>query len=163
MVEGSIVGSFLCGLLALPGISMLSDGLKRTESNFNAKSAGITSTLLIVALIVAFTPTIFQKIFGTFDLVCTDVGGEAVVNGVVAKGCGYVRSDPAADFVYNSATKYLMYICTAVLLLTYAIGLMFTLMTHAHTIYPSMVNQRPKKGILSPLSLTCRYKGRSFE
>ena len=61
MVEGSIIGSFMAGLLALPGVSMLSGGLRIKEQRFNAKAAGVTSTMLIMALIGAFGPTLFQE------------------------------------------------------------------------------------------------------
>jgi Ca2+:H+ antiporter len=64
MVEGSIIGSFLCGILALPGASMLSGGIMRKEQRFNARSAGVTSTMIIMAIIGAFTPTLFQQIYG---------------------------------------------------------------------------------------------------
>lgn len=70
MVEGSIIGSFLCGLLALPGAAMLVGGLKRKEQRFNVKSAGVTGTLMIMALIGAFTPTLFQQIYGGYELRC---------------------------------------------------------------------------------------------
>lgn len=40
LVEGSIIGSFLAGLLLMPGVSMVSGGIKRKEQRFNAKSAG---------------------------------------------------------------------------------------------------------------------------
>ncbi|CAG8794817.1 1043_t:CDS:2, partial [Racocetra fulgida] len=39
LAEGSIIGSLLCGVLLLPGLSMISGGLKRKEQKFNAKSA----------------------------------------------------------------------------------------------------------------------------
>ncbi len=54
MVEGSIIGSFLCGILALPGASMFSGGLKRKEQRFNAKSAGVTSTMMIMGKVGIF-------------------------------------------------------------------------------------------------------------
>jgi Ca2+:H+ antiporter len=41
LVEGSLIGSFLAGVLLMPGCSMLSGAVKRKEQKFNAKSAGM--------------------------------------------------------------------------------------------------------------------------
>jgi Ca2+:H+ antiporter len=65
LVEGSIVGSILAGVLLMPGLSMLSGALKRKEQKFNAKSAGVTSTMLIMATIGTLTPTMFYQIYGS--------------------------------------------------------------------------------------------------
>lgn len=47
LVEGSLIGSFLAGVLLMPGMSMLSSSVKRKEQRFNAKSAGKATTILI--------------------------------------------------------------------------------------------------------------------
>ena len=65
LVEGSLIGSILVGVLLLPGCSMVSGGIKRKEQKFNAKSAGVTSTMLIMALIGALSPTLFYQMFGS--------------------------------------------------------------------------------------------------
>jgi Ca2+:H+ antiporter len=65
LVEGSIVGSILAGVLLMPGVSMCSGALKRKEQRFNAKSAGVTSTMLIMAIIGTLTPTMFYQTYGT--------------------------------------------------------------------------------------------------
>jgi Ca2+:H+ antiporter len=69
LVEGSIVGSILAGVLFMPGISMCSGALKRKEQKFNAKSAGVTSTMLIMAIIGTLTPTLFYQTYGSVSLV----------------------------------------------------------------------------------------------
>lgn len=68
LVEGSIVGSILAGVLLMPGLSMCSGALKRKEQRFNAKSAGVTSTMLIMATIGTLTPTMFYQIYGSVSL-----------------------------------------------------------------------------------------------
>ena len=68
LVEGSIVGSILAGVLLMPGLSMCSGALKRKEQKFNAKSAGVTSTMLIMATIGTLTPTMFYQIYGSVSL-----------------------------------------------------------------------------------------------
>lgn len=65
LVEGSIVGSILAGVLLMPGTSMCSGALKRKEQRFNAKSAGVTSTMLIMAIIGTLTPTMFYQTYGS--------------------------------------------------------------------------------------------------
>ncbi|KAJ3058364.1 hypothetical protein HK102_010536, partial [Quaeritorhiza haematococci] len=165
IVEGSIIGSFLCGLLALPGAAMFSGGLVRKEQRFNAKSAGVTSTMLIMALIGAFTPTLFQEVYGTFELRCgecpasiftpppsshgvdatgnfsTAVGADSTAAAAMllaCKGCRYTQPHPTLDPIYKKHTRPLMYFCAVCLVMTYGIGLWFTLRTHAKRIYPSL-------------------------
>jgi Ca2+:H+ antiporter len=65
LVEGSIVGSILAGVLLMPGLSMVSGAFKRKEQRFNAKSAGVTSTMLIMAIIGTLTPTLFYQTYGS--------------------------------------------------------------------------------------------------
>jgi Ca2+:H+ antiporter len=67
-VEGSIIGSIFAGILFLPGLSMCFGAIKRKTQRFNAKSAGVTSTMLLFAVIAAFGPTLFYQIYGTVRL-----------------------------------------------------------------------------------------------
>lgn len=71
LVEGSIVGSIFAGILFLPGISMCFGALKKKTQRFNVKSAGVTSTMLLFAVVACFGPTLFYQIYGsvsTLDL-----------------------------------------------------------------------------------------------
>lgn len=65
LVEGSIVGSLLAGVLLMPGMSMCGGAVRRKEQKFNAKSAGVTSMMLMMAFIGALTPTLFYQTYGT--------------------------------------------------------------------------------------------------
>jgi Ca2+:H+ antiporter len=65
LVEGSVIGSIFAGILFLPGLSMCCGAIKRKTQRFNAKSAGVTSTMLLFAVIAAFGPTLFYQIYGT--------------------------------------------------------------------------------------------------
>lgn len=65
LVEGSIIGSVLAGVLLMPGLSMIGGAIRRKEQKFNARSAGVTSTMLIMAIIGTLTPTLFYEIYGT--------------------------------------------------------------------------------------------------
>ncbi len=64
LVEGSIIGSILAGVLLMPGLSMISSAWVKKESKFNAKSAGVTSTMLVMAMIGVLAPTMFYQIYG---------------------------------------------------------------------------------------------------
>jgi len=64
LVEGSVIGSIFAGILLLPGLSMCFGALKRKTQRFNVKSAGVTSTMLLFAMIGAFGPTLFYQIYG---------------------------------------------------------------------------------------------------
>lgn len=69
LVEGSIIGSIFAGILFLPGLSMCFGAIKRKTQRFNVKSAGVTSTMLLFAVIAAFGPTLFYQIYGSVSLV----------------------------------------------------------------------------------------------
>lgn len=69
LVEGSIVGSLLAGVLLMPGASMCAGALRKKEQKFNAKSAGVTSMMLIMAFIGTLTPTLFYQIYGNVSTI----------------------------------------------------------------------------------------------
>ncbi|KAF4617939.1 hypothetical protein D9613_006024 [Agrocybe pediades] len=138
LVEGSIVGSLLAGVLLMPGMSMCSGALRRKELKFNAKSAGVTSMMLIMAIIGALAPTLFYQTYGNFQLICR--GCPQSPNRPedapwICDHCYYKHPDPVDDPFYQSTVKSLMYFCAAVLLLSYLIGLWFSLRTHATQIW----------------------------
>jgi Ca2+:H+ antiporter len=69
LVEGSIVGSLLAGVLLMPGMSMCGGAVRRKEQKFNAKSAGVTSMMLIMAFIGTLAPTLFYQTYGSVSYV----------------------------------------------------------------------------------------------
>lgn len=135
LVEGSIVGSLLAGVLLMPGMSMCSGAFRRKEMSFNAKSAGVTSMLLIMAFIGTLTPTLFYQTYGSFQLVCEGCPEDAKGVPWVCQHCYYEHPDPVNDPFYQSTVKQLMYFCAWVLVLSYLIGLWFSLRTHATQIW----------------------------
>jgi Ca2+:H+ antiporter len=68
LVEGSIIGSIFAGILFLPGLSMCFGALKRKTQRFNVRSAGVTSTMMLFAMIGAFGPTLFYQIYGSVSV-----------------------------------------------------------------------------------------------
>ncbi|GJE91758.1 calcium/proton exchange-like protein [Phanerochaete sordida] len=140
LVEGSIVGSLLAGVLLMPGASMCSGAIRQKEMKFNAKSAGITSMLLIMAFIGTIAPTLFYQTYGSFQLVCEGcpAGTSLTLPKTppwVCDHCYYEHPDPVDDPFYQSTVKSLMFFCAAILLLSYLIGLWFSLRTHASQIW----------------------------
>ncbi|MCO5598584.1 hypothetical protein L7F22_052681 [Adiantum nelumboides] len=136
LVEGSIVGSILAGVLLMPGVSMCSGAMRRKEQRFNARSAGVTSTMLIMAIIGILTPTLFYQIYGTFQLTCKGCPADTLPGEAwTCKRCFYEHVPPATDPFYQENVKGLMYTCTVVLVLSYGIGLWFSLRTHASQIW----------------------------
>ncbi|KAG9090270.1 hypothetical protein FRC07_012149, partial [Ceratobasidium sp. 392] len=140
LVEGSIVGSLLAGVLLMPGASMCSGALRQKEQRFNARSAGVTSTMLIMAIIGVVCPTLFYQTYGNFQLVCdgcpTQLPGQEVPDAPwTCHHCRYEHPDPIYDPFYQSTVKSLMYFCAGVLLFSYLIGLWFSLRTHATSIW----------------------------
>ncbi|KAI9474093.1 MAG: hypothetical protein EXX96DRAFT_596945 [Benjaminiella poitrasii] len=142
LVEGSLIGSILAGVLLMPGFSMISGAVKRKEQKFNAKSAGVTSTMLIMAIIGALSPTLFYQFFGSFELHCTGCPDMAEVNGSIAcSHCYYDQMNPSEDPVYQKSVKPFMWICAAILPSAYVIGLIFSLHTHADMVWKSQASK----------------------
>lgn len=136
LVEGSLIGSILAGVLLMPGLSMCSGATRRKEQRFNARSAGVTSTMLIMAIIGILTPTLFYQIYGTFQLSCTGCPKNALPGqDWSCKRCFYEHVPPATDPFYQENVKGLMYTCTVILVCSYGIGLWFSLRTHASQIW----------------------------
>lgn len=149
LVEGSIIGSILAGVLLMPGVSMVSGAMRRKEQRFNARSAGVTSTMLIMAIIGILTPTLFYQIYGTFQLTCNGcpAEGSAGSDTWTCKRCYYEHVPPATDPFYQSNVKGLMYTCTVVLVLSYGVGLWFSLRTHASQIWQTPMPQERQAAI----------------
>ncbi|KAE9407411.1 hypothetical protein BT96DRAFT_809638 [Gymnopus androsaceus JB14] len=151
LVEGSIVGSLLAGVGLMPGMSMVSSALRRKETRFNAGSAGVTSVMLIMAIVGALTPTLFYQTYGNFQLICTGCPNTPSLTQLnkpwVCDQCYYQHPDPVHDPFYQSTVKSLMFFCAAVLIFSYLVGLWFSLRTHASQIW-----QNPQQ-LLNPMDL----------
>lgn len=136
LVEGSIIGSLIAGVLLMPGGSMISGAFRRKEQRFNARSAGVTSTMLIMAIIGTLTPTLFYEIYGTvrlffqrtlpgrlsdlrlqFQLTCEGCPDTQTPGGVSCARCSYEHIDPADDPFYKGTVRYLSYVCASILVL----------------------------------------------
>ncbi|KOS22363.1 Low affinity vacuolar monovalent cation/H(+) antiporter [Escovopsis weberi] len=147
LVEGSVIGSIFAGILFLPGISMCFGALKRKTQRFNAKSAGVTSTMLLFAVVGAFGPTLFYQIYGTHEIKCTacEDHGHSGYNDAFGRDCSrcYFSQVPQLeDRFYLEAVRPYCYFAATMLFFSYLVGLWFTLRTHAAVIWNAEVEEK---------------------
>jgi len=64
LVKASITGSIIINVLLLIGLSMFVGGLKYKEQKFNKESAGLSSTMLIIAVIGLAMPSLYSMVVG---------------------------------------------------------------------------------------------------
>lgn len=104
LVKASITGSILGNLLLIMGFSMLLGGLRNGIQRFDRSTAGISSTMMTLAVIGLIVPTLFEVLHEI------QVGELDVFNTTVA--------DPALD--------YLSLGVAAILILLYVLSLIFS-------------------------------------
>lgn len=153
LVEGSVIGSVMAGVLLLPGTSMCFGAIKRKTQRFNAKSAGVTSTMLLFAVIAAFGPTLFYQIYGSYELQCGKCENEKQhhhPHNADCQLCYFSQVPAVGDYFYTTAVKPYCYFAAVTLFLSYMIGLWFTLRTHAAVIWATgeESQEKEKKHIL---------------
>ncbi|KAK5997755.1 Putative cation exchanger [Cladobotryum mycophilum] len=145
LVEGSVIGSIFAGILFLPGISMCFGALKRKTQRFNAKSAGVTSTMLLFAVVGAFGPTLFYQIYGTHEIKCVgceDHRNPGYTMGRDCSRCYFSQTPELDDRFYLEAVRPYCYFAATMLFFSYLIGLWFTLRTHAAVIWNAEVEEK---------------------
>jgi Ca2+:H+ antiporter len=107
VVKASVVGSILGNILLVMGAAMLAGGIGRDKQTFNATSASVQSTMLMLAAAALLMPAIFELVEG---------------QGLPA---------PSADAIdYDSTVEHLSLAVAIVLIGTYVVGLFFSLRTH---------------------------------
>ncbi|HEX6152503.1 MAG TPA: calcium/proton exchanger [Solirubrobacterales bacterium] len=113
VVKASIVGSILGNMLLVLGAAMLVGGLKRDKQTFNRTSAGVQTTMLLLAGGALLMPAIFELVEGQ---------GLPGVN--------------AESIDYDSTVEHLSLATAIVLMGTYALGLLFSMKTHRSLFNP---------------------------
>jgi len=107
VVKASVVGSILGNILLVMGAAMLAGGIGRDKQTFNATSASVQSTMLMLAAAALLMPAIFE-----------------LVEGQGLPG-------PSAEAInYDSTVEHLSLAVAIVLIGTYVVGLFFSLRTH---------------------------------
>jgi len=64
LVKASITGSIILNVLFLIGVAMVAGGLRYKEQKFNKESAGLASTMLIIAVVGLALPTLYDMVVG---------------------------------------------------------------------------------------------------
>lgn len=132
LVEGSIIGSIMAGVLVMPGLSMCAGALKRKTQRFNPNSTGATATMLMFSIVGLLAPTLFYSINGRTQLVCEPA------DCVPPHGCqcsSFRVPVTAFDALYVDVLRPLSITCCVALFISYIAGLFFTLRTHAAMIW----------------------------
>jgi Ca2+:H+ antiporter len=113
VVKASIVGSILGNMLLVLGAAMLAGGLRRDKQTFNRTSAGVQTTMLMLAAGALVMPAIFELVEG---------------QGLPGPGAEAIN--------YDSTVEHLSLAVAIVLIATYVGGLFFSMKTHRSLFNP---------------------------
>jgi Ca2+:H+ antiporter len=113
VVKASIIGSVLGNVLLVLGASMLVGGVTRDRQTFSARAARSQATMLLLASVALVMPAVFQLVRG---------------GGLPLPGAELVR--------FSSSVEGLSLTVAIVLLLSYAAGLWFSLVSHRDLFNP---------------------------
>eukprot|EP00005_Dracoamoeba_jomungandri_P001707 CAMPEP_0174254412 /NCGR_PEP_ID=MMETSP0439-20130205/3737_1 /TAXON_ID=0 /ORGANISM="Stereomyxa ramosa, Strain Chinc5" /LENGTH=759 /DNA_ID=CAMNT_0015335975 /DNA_START=135 /DNA_END=2414 /DNA_ORIENTATION=- len=147
LIQSSVTGSFLGALILLPGLAMIAGGYKKKQQKVSVAVTGVSSALLFIAIVGAFTPTIFYNFYGVYDIRCQNCmyNSTAAEDHYVCGGCEYDQTHFDDDPIFKKNVKPLMYAAAAILPIGYLIGLLFTFKTHKH-IYEQFEKQQHEEG-----------------
>jgi len=113
VVKASIVGSIIGNILLVMGAAMLAGGLRRDKQTFSKTGAAIQSSMLMLAAAALVMPAIFELV----------------------EGQGLPKpSDEAVH--YGGTVEHLSLAVAIVLIVTYCLGLLFSLKTHRDIFNP---------------------------
>lgn len=113
VVKASIVGSIIGNMLLVLGAAMLAGGIGRDKQHFSRTGASIQTTMLMLAGGALIMPAIFELV----------------------EGQGLPK--PGAEAVhYGGTVEHLSLAVAIVLLITYVVGLFFSLKTHRDLFNP---------------------------
>jgi Ca2+:H+ antiporter len=113
VVKASIVGSIIGNMLLVLGAAMLAGGIGRERQRFSRTSASIQTTMLMLASGALIMPAIFELVEG---------------KGLPAPGSEAIH--------YGGTVEHLSLAVAVVLIITYVIGLFFSLKTHRDLFNP---------------------------
>ncbi|EGW33678.1 uncharacterized protein SPAPADRAFT_133434 [Spathaspora passalidarum NRRL Y-27907] len=140
LVEGSMIGSILGGVLLLPGLSMCGGAVRRKTQRYNPRSAGVSSTMLLFAMVIMFAPSLFYQIYGAYEIKCHTC--DITLGGDDCTKCRFIQPSFTLDALYYNVLKPFSLIVAIALFVAYICGLLFTLRTHASLIWATHENKR---------------------
>lgn len=135
LVEGSMIGSILGGVLLLPGLSMCGGALKRKTQRYNPRSAGVSSTMLLFAMVTMFAPSLFYQMYGSYEIKCKSCDIQGSQASSACTTCRFVQPVLTLDKLYTKVLRPFSLIVAVILFVAYICGLFFTLRTHASLIW----------------------------
>lgn len=144
LVEGSMIGSILGGVLLLPGLSMCGGALKRKTQRYNPRSAGVSSTMLLFAMVIMFAPSFFYQLYGPYEIKCKKCSFTTTAGDDCVK-CRFFQPTFSFDELYLRMVKPFSLIVAGALFLAYVCGLFFTLRTHASLIWATTSHEQSHK------------------
>ena len=113
VVKASIIGSIVGNILLVLGAAMLAGGLGRERQTYSRTSASVQTSMLLLAAAALLMPAIFELV----------------------EGQGLPK--PGAEIVnYGSTVEHLSLAVAVVLIVTYVLGLVFSLRTHRDIFNP---------------------------
>jgi Ca2+:H+ antiporter len=113
VVKASIIGSIIGNILLVLGAAMLAGGIGREKQTFSRTGASVQTSMLLLAAAALLMPAIFELVEG--------------------KGLPH----PGAEIVdYGSTVEHLSVAVAVVLMVTYVLGLVFSLRTHRDLFNP---------------------------
>ena len=107
VVKASLVGSILGNILLVLGASMVVGGLRRDRQYFDRTAASSQSLMLLLAVAAMTMPAIFELVEG---------------KGLPSPGAEHVD--------YGPTVEHLSLAVAIILMISYALGLLFSLKTH---------------------------------
>lgn len=113
VVKASIIGSILGNILLVLGAAMVVGGMGRDRQFFDRTAAGVQSSMLLLAAAALVMPAIFE-----------------LVQGKGLPGPGDERIN------YDGAVEHLSVGVAVILIVTYVLGLLFSLKTHRDLFNP---------------------------
>lgn len=92
---------------------MIIGGIKYKEQKFNPVAAGVSSILLFIAVVGAFTPTVFYHAFGQSSEQCSSCVVDYAVNNtigqVVCSGCRFDQNDLLHDPLFMQGARCVLF------------------------------------------------------
>lgn len=135
LVEGSMIGSILGGVLLLPGLSMCGGALKRKTQRYNPRSAGVSSTMLLFAMVTMFTPSLFNQLYGSYEVRTKECVHSPHQGSEGCTTCQFIQPSLVLDNLYYQVLRPFSLFVAIALFVAYVCGLYFTLKTHASLIW----------------------------
>ncbi|MEA2405800.1 MAG: Ca2+:H+ antiporter [Thermoleophilaceae bacterium] len=122
VVKASLVGSVIGNLLLVLGAAMVVGGWNREKQTFSRTAANAQSAMLLLAAAALVLPTLFQLIHG---------GGLPGVN--------------QEEVRFSKDLEHLSLLVAIVLIISYCLGLLFSLRTHREIFYPYIVDAKGER------------------